>query len=173
MDSRYICGGRLLKRLASEAGLNFTVKEEEQDNRTFVACDDALESNVLGPLVALQTERVWHAVFPEHRGLATGAIFTVQPDSLVGLAVQWPLLGRDAASVHRMLAITRAAESLLDWDQRQIVPIEELMDWYANLDVRLQDQTLFVPAARGWPAVQVPLTFEEGERHVPQEGEYA
>lgn len=173
MDNRFICGGRLLKRLASEAGLVFTVEAAEPGRRDLVACDDALESNVLGPVIALQTERVWQALFPHHRGLPTGATFLVQQESMVGLAVQWPLLGRDVVSIHRMLAITRAANTLLDLDQQQVVEVETICDWYRAQDVRLQDNTLFVPAGEGWPAVRIPLIFIEGERHAPQETVHA
>lgn len=173
MDNRFICGGRLLKRLGTEAGLTFTVQEDGSQRRSIVACDDALESNVLGPLIALQAERVWQGLFPEYRGLVTGASFLVQPESLVGLAVNWPLLGRDVASLHRMLTIARAADSLLDWDRRQVVEVEEMVDWYQRLDVQLQDDVLYLPAAPGWPATRVPLHFVEGERHAPQEKSHA
>ncbi|ADP20151.1 MULTISPECIES: hypothetical protein [Achromobacter] len=173
MDNRFICGGRLLRRLASEAGLTFTIQEDGQDRRSIVACDDALESNVLGPLVALQAERVWQALFPEFRGFATGASFTVQPESLVGLAVHWPLLGRDLASLHRMLAIARAADSLLDWERRQVIEVEEMVDWYQSLQVQLLDDVLYLPATPEWPATRVPLIFIESEQQVPKEHAHA
>lgn len=169
MDNRFVCGGRLLRRLASDAGLTFTIQEDGQDRRSVVACDDALESNVLGPLIALQAERVWQALFPEYRGLVSGATFTVQPESLVGLAVNWPLLGRDVASLHRMLAIACAADSVLDWDRRQVIEVEEMVDWYQRLQVQLQDDVLYLPATPEWPATRVPLIFVEGERQLPQE----
>lgn len=173
MNNRFVCGGRLLRRLASEAGLTFTIQEDGQERRSVVASDDALESNVLGPLVALQAERVWQALFPEFRGLVTGATFTVQTESLVGLAVHWPLLGADVASLHRMLAIARAADTLLDWDRRQVIEVEELVEWYQRLQVQLQDDVLYLPATPEWPATRVPLIFVESEQNLPKEQVHA
>jgi hypothetical protein len=172
--NHYLCGGRLLKRLASAAGATFTIQESEYaGGRSLVDGDDALEENVLGPIVALQVSRVWKSLFPDYRGVTAGTSFAVETNSLVGLSVRWPLLGRDILSIYRMLAISHAAETLLDWERRQVVEVEQMVAWYHDLGAELHDDFLFVPAGNGLAAVRVPLTFIEGQHQVPQEVAHA
>ncbi|CAB3847409.1 hypothetical protein LMG3410_01590 [Achromobacter aegrifaciens] len=72
-----------------------------------------------------------------------------------------------------MLAIARAAEVLLDWDRRQVIEVEEMVDWYQSLQVQLLDDVLHLPATPEWPATRVPLIFVEGEQQLPKEHVHA
>lgn len=155
-SASFVCAGRVLRTIAADLGVTFYTSAGGGQRPQPVTADDALETNVLGPLVAIQAERIWQTAFSSF-GVSSGTRYRLAEESLNGICADWPLIGNDVLSTYRMLVLAKAAEQLFDWETRRAVEVEQIQEWYRGTGAYLADGALIIPGTADWAPVSIRL----------------